>query len=92
MIEALQTLLAALPPHIELQIVHNPHRSCDQSAEHYLNGEAKGFANKEAYDQAITANDMWELHWYPRTSIGCITLYAPTLPALFEHLAASMAE
>ncbi len=86
--EVCKELERLLPRHkAGMTIEHNPHLVFHSTAEGYIeNYDDEGcWPSNEAKARAIAANDFWELHWYPDTTVGFYTVYAPTLFEALQH-------
>lgn len=85
--ETVMDFLALLPVHsCHLQLSHNEHRVCYESASDYANERfrLRAWKDDEAKARAIATDEIWELQWYPNTPVGFRLVCAPTLPELIE--------
>jgi len=81
-------LSGQLPPHMELSIEHNPHFSVHETVEQWITSHWEDRTEDCVdYDEMVRLNEIWWVHWYPKTAIGFYTVGASTLE---KALAAAM--
>ena len=71
-----------------LHLTHNAHLDCYESVAKHLEQwpDRDGyFESPEHRQRSIDTNELWELHWYPRTPISFIVVHAPTLAELMDY-------
>lgn len=93
--EVVAAFLALLPAHeCGLRLTHNTHKDYYQTAAEYLADVDAGCNNDKpdldyctAEDRAacVATNEVWDMHWYPRTPVGFHHMAAPTLERLMER-------
>lgn len=77
-----------LPKHqFGLFLSHNEHRNQHQEASFYVRTEAIRWKDSAAKQRAIATDEIWELHWYPDSSLGFYHCAAPTLEELLSFAA-----
>ena len=90
--EIVAAFLSALPEHAaSLSLEHNKHKD-------YYTTAAKEIENNPDYyddesfpdgerERCIATDELWTLHWYPRTPVGFNVIHASTLEALMAAVA-----
>ncbi len=87
--------MSPFPEHAgSLELTHNDFKSNYETAEEWIdhidklekdNGVlAPDWESPEHKKRAIDTNEIWELHWYPRTPIGFHYIAAPTFDELVK--------
>ena len=73
------------PDHVGLEIAHNPHKLLYQPVEDYVNnaGTYEWLSDADR-QQAIAADDLWTIRWYPDTPIGFHQIAAASWDALID--------
>jgi len=83
-----------LPRHkCGLTLEHNNHRNVYQTARKWWAEESErdpdnppyDWESDEARERALATDEVWTLHWYPRTPIGFFCIAAPTLDELLAY-------
>ncbi len=75
------------PVHVQLHLKHNEHAGM-QLADYITQGHCRDYyedddwVSPEQKAKALETNEMWTLHWYPRTTVGFSVLHAADLDAL----------
>lgn len=76
-----------LPEHEILYLEHNPHKESFLTVEQFLTTQIDwGYEwwDDSSKMRSITTNDIWILHWHPRTTVSFYAIAAPTLEELFK--------
>lgn len=76
----------------DLSINHNQHKTANETAENYINGNASyysadTFASAEDRAKCIETNELWTVHWYPRTPISFEVVNGSTLAIVMDVIA-----
>lgn len=87
--ELTECLDRLLPAHkAGLSLDHNQHRNVYDTAEQWIvDNDWCDWESDEAKQQAIEADSIWTLQWYPDTPIGFYAVAAPTLTDLLRFAA-----
>ena len=67
-----------------LYLTHNAHKDVYETIQAYLDRHEGTWISPEEKEQAILANDVWELQWYPDTPIGFYHLLGASLDAILK--------
>jgi hypothetical protein len=72
-----------------LTLTHNDHKSvyetvAERVADDPYYSDAVHWVSEEQRQKAIASNEMWTLHWYPRTPVGFCVLHACDLDVLLK--------
>lgn len=80
-------MLDWLPAHHSLSLEHNDHRTVYETVEQYYCGGdwIDDWVSDAEMQKAIQTDEVWVLHWYPRTPVGFHRLLASSLEALEAH-------
>ena len=80
-------MLDWLPAHHSLSLEHNGHRTVYQTVEQYYCGVdwIDDWVSDAEMQKAIETDEVWVLHWYPRTPVEFHWLLASSLEALEAH-------
>ena len=82
-----------LPNHkCGLTLEHNVHLQDYMTAEQQIeewdrNNSGPEWISAEAKQRSLETNEIWSLHWYPRTAISFYYIAAPTLEELLDYAA-----
>lgn len=75
----------SFPGHKASMIIrHNDHTTMYMSIAEYLDTDIFGDESKEAKQECIAADELWELQWYPDTPIGFYKVFGPSLERCLE--------
>lgn len=70
-----------LPKHdCSLCLTHNEHKNVYETIENFY--DQKYFISDDEYFRAIVNDNVWVLHWHPKTPIGFHCIAASTLGAI----------
>ena len=77
------------PPHkASMTITHNQHKDYYQDITKYIQEEERenhfNWPNDKERELAIATNEIWEVHWYPKTPIGFHCVVAATFDKALE--------
>lgn len=80
-----------LPKHkCDLKIHHNEPRAYYQTVAEYLEYHGENiismWSSDSAMEKCIETNEIWTMHWYPNTPLGCYMVAAPTLEELLDFV------
>lgn len=77
-----------LPKHEVLYLEHNPHKKIFKPVEEWIKLQGYDWEyewrDNSSKMRSIATNDIWILHWYPKTTVGFIAIAAPTLDELLD--------
>lgn len=83
--QQIQQFADLLPKHkVTLSITHNEHREYHEPLTSYIDERDSSWENEESRQRAIATDEIWEMQWYPDTSVGFYCAAAPTLPELIS--------
>lgn len=73
------------PPHAcGLYLTHNEHRTYYESVAEWISYRDLDFVSDEQRAKAIATDELWVLHWYPRTPVCFVQIAAADLDVLLE--------
>ena len=79
-------ILETFPDHKgELSIHHNPHKTCYDTPSSYA-PDLIQWVSEDEQIRAEMNDEMWEVTWYPESSVGHCSLYASTLAAIVDAM------
>ena len=84
---AMSNIAERFPAHkCGLILSHNEHRNFYEPLAMYIEERdlTDSFASAQAIQEAIDADEIWVLQWYPETPIGSCMLAASTLEAVLK--------
>lgn len=85
-------MIDKIPNHMSLSIEHNQHKNYYDNAKEHLdnmfNGERVSLKelSEEEYQRCIETDEIWEIRWYPRTTISFNFVVAPTLEECMKKI------